>query len=301
MDTTKPAPTATRRSLALRGALFTAVAAAAVLGSGGTASATDEFPAAPTASATIACNPGPIITLHLGNLQGLSSAHFVVARTGQPDDAYDVDAFGSVLSYLYGAAEDADTTLTVTGPDGFSYSETWPVDCFDTDGTIVLTCEGEQPVITAALEQVGAGWDYVDLNGVEGGTVQAKAEGPSTVLTGTVPDGVPFSVDVVSHYDQETVATLTGTPDCTPDPTTTTTTEVTTTTVTPTTSTTPPTAIPTTEPTRVLPQQAAPAPAPTVSSGELARTGTATLPLTVTGLTLVGLGIALRRYALRRA
>jgi len=284
------------------GAVLAAAATLSALGIAGPADATDEFPSAPTATAEFECNPGPFVTLHLGNLQGLSPAHFDVSQTGKADDAYDVGTGSSTLVARFGAPEDETTTITVTGPNQFSYTASWPVNCYDTDGVITLTCEGEQPVITADVEQVGPDADYVDLLGVEGGTVSSKAEGPSTVLTGTVADGVAFSVSVQSQFDQETVATLEGTPHCTPDPTTTTTSTTAMPGATTSTSAVAPSGPSTTEPVPVLQQQATPPPAgPVVASGELARTGSATLPLTLTGLTLLGLGIALRRFSLRRA
>lgn len=307
MDTTLPTPTTARpRRAALVGAVLAATAALGVLGTAGPAAATDEFPAAPTATAEFACDTGPVVTLHLGNQQGLSAAHFDVLQTGKAPDGFDVATGSSSIVWIYGAPEDGLTTVSITGPNGFSYTNSWTVDCYDTDGAIVLSCDGDQPVITADLAQVGAGPDWVDLFGLSEGIVQGKAEGPSTTLTGTVPDGVPFHVYVHSQYDDEQVTSLDGTPHCTPDPTTTTTSTTpapTTTSTTPTTtSTTAPPAVPAvTEPPRALADQVTPVPTPAVAPQELARTGATTLPLALTGLTLVAVGIALRRYALRRA
>ena len=260
------------------------------------ASATDEFPAKPTAEVTIGCNDGAFLTIELGNVAGLSAAHFTIDVTDQADDTYDVAAGASSTILRYGLVENTDVTVSITADPNFTYTEDFSVNCFDFLGGIALTCDGTQPVLTAEASAIGTYGDNLSLK-VNGSIATSGdlAAGSSMTLAAQVPDEVPFTSELVSLHDG-TITDLSGTPHCAPAPTTTSTT-------TPATSTTstvvpaPPTPA---DPPQVLPQQVQPA-APHVAPTELARTGSNIAALAVLGTTLLGLGIALRRFATRRA
>jgi len=291
MHTTSLPHRPTRRSgRSLAGVLAAlAVSGLALVATAAPASATDEFPSKPTASATIGCDDGTsFITLQLGNEDGLDSAHFDVSITGIADAGYDV-ATGTTSQVLqYGIAENSDVTVAITADDGFTFTKALHADCWSFVGGIVQTCDGTQPVLTANVDAIGTYGDSVDLH-VNGTTVDSAdlATGDSTSFTAQVPDGVPFTAELVSVHDG-TITDLSGTPHCV-QPTTTTSTVV-------------PTTPAPTVPTQVVPQQvnAPVAPAPYVAPTELPRTGSSTVPLTVLGVTLVGLGIAARRFAATR-
>ncbi len=289
------APAAAGLGLALVGVLATAAPA----------SATDEFPSKPTAVATLACDAdvdGPVITLVLGNVGGLSSAPFDVDQTDLATVGFDV-AQGSTttVALMDMLPENQASTVTVTGDDGFTYTETFAVDCTDFTGGVVLNCDGEQPVITATATAIGQLGDEVFLYGSEWVDLgDAHLEpGESTTFTVPVPDDVAFDITLVSDADG-TLADLAGTPHCQlPTPSTTSTTIE----PEPTTSTTEaviPADTTTTEPTQVLPQQlddpGNPYGTPPVASTTLPRTGSSTWPLTGVGTVLLAVGTALRLF-----
>ncbi|QXC60750.1 LPXTG cell wall anchor domain-containing protein [Aquihabitans sp. G128] len=305
---TEPTPTPVRRRARrpLLGALVGLAAATAVLfAAAAPASATNEFPAKPTASATFSCDTGgPVVTLHLGNVGGLSSAHFDVDQTSKTTDHYDVAAGSSTLVLRFGAPEDADTVLSVTGTDGFAYTVTFEVDCFHTLATLVQTCDGDQPVITATVTQDGPAASFTAFY-VNGTIVDSSTITDTGTYTAEVPDGEAFIASVFASADNAQIALLQGTPDCAPAPTTTTSTTTSTTippssTTSTTTSTTVAPAAPApTDPPQVVAQQVV-RPAPVVTPTVLPRTGSSTLPLTLLGVTLVGLGAFARRFAKAR-
>ncbi|MCU1369802.1 MAG: hypothetical protein JWO77_996 [Ilumatobacteraceae bacterium] len=257
------------------------------------ASATDEFPAQPTASATIGCNDGgSMLTIQLGNVAGLSSAQFAIGVTGLADDTVDLPAGATTTIQHFGLPENSDVTVSISADPGLAYTEEFSVNCFDFVGGITLTCDGDQPVITAEATAIGTYGDNLSLH-VNGAIVSSGdlAAGSSTTFTAPVPDEVPFTSELVSVHDG-TITDLSGTPHCAPAPTTTTTSS--------TTSTTVAAPVVPTDPPSVLPAQL-PQPAPYVAPTELARTGSSTAPLALLGATLLGLGITFRRIAARRA
>ncbi|CAN5547568.1 hypothetical protein BH10ACT1_BH10ACT1_38500 [soil metagenome] len=284
---TTPLPTRRRPGRSIAGVLAAlTVSGLALVATAAPASATNEFPAAPTASATMGCSDGgAFMTVQFGNTAGLSAAHFDISITDQADDTFDVAAGSSGTSVRFGFVENSDVTVSITADPGFTYTEDFPVNCFDFVGGITLTCEGLQPVLTAEASAIGTYGDNLSLH-VNGSIATSGdlAAGASTTFTAEVPDEVPFTSELTALHDG-TITDLSGTPHCAPEPTTTSTTTV----------------VPTpTDPPQVIGQQVD-VPAPHVAPTELPRTGSSTLPLIAVGSTFVGLGIAARRFAARRA
>ncbi|QXC60749.1 LPXTG cell wall anchor domain-containing protein [Aquihabitans sp. G128] len=290
--TTLPQPARRRTARPLVATLAgLAVSGLALVATAGPASATNEFPAAPTATAAIGCDDGAaVVTIELGNTAGLGSAHFDITQTGFDDLAYDVAAGGTQEVKTYGVPENSDVAVSVTGTDDFSYETTLHANCFDFVGGITLTCDGEQPVLTGVVSAIGTYGDNLDFT-VSGEIVDGVelAAGADHTFTAEVPDGVAFTSTIVSIHDG-TITDLSGTPDCTPEPTTSTT-------VVPTTPAP-------TDPPQVISEQATPpappAVAPSVAPTELPRTGSNNVPLAVLGATLIGVGAFVRRFAFSR-
>jgi len=257
------------------------------------ASATNEFPAKPTAQAAISCGDGgAVLIMNLGNVGGLSTAHFAISVTGQADDTIDVAPGSSSTIQRFGLVENSDVTVAISADPALAYTATFPVNCFDFVGGIALTCDGAQPILTAEVTTIGPLGDNLSfhVNGVIAASADV-APGSSKTFTAAVPDGVPFTSELTSLHDG-TITDLSGTPNCAPEPTTTTTTTPTTTsTSTTTTSTVVAPAVPI-DPPAVLPQSVQPV--SYVAATELPRTGSSTAPLALLGATLLGLGIALR-------
>ena len=276
----------------LGGALAALFVAGLSLATATPASATNEFPAKPTAAVTIGCGDGgAFLTMNLGNAAGLSSAHFDINVTGQAGDSVDVAPGNSSTILRFGLVENTDVTVSISADPGLAYTKDFSVNCFDFVGGITLTCNGAQPVITAEVTAIGALGDNLSLH-VNGAITTSSdvAAGSSKTFTADVPDGVPFTSELISLHDG-TITDLSGTPNCAPAPTTTTTPTTTSTSTTSTTSTVVAPVVPV-DPPAVLPAQVQPV--TYVAPTELARTGSSTAPLAVLGATLLGLGIALR-------
>ncbi|CAN5657485.1 hypothetical protein BH10ACT1_BH10ACT1_27060 [soil metagenome] len=286
---------------AVRRLLGLLVFAGAALAVGATpASATDEFPSEPTAVATLACveaEPvgGPVLTLELGNTGGLSSAHFAVARTDVPDLAYDVAAGATtIVTYQDLLPENYVRTITGTADHGFSYTETFTIDCTAFVGELALACDGLQPSVTGTATAIGELGDEIFLDDDAFNTLDTRhlAAGETGTVSAQVPNDVPFTVDLDSDSDG-TLATLTATPHCElhPVPTTTTVPEPAPSSTT-TSTTVAATGAPTPPATRALQVDR---PLPATVPTELPRTGSNSLPLALAGMTLVGLGALLHR------
>lgn len=218
-------------------AKFGAVASVAALTGGllltamPAAHATNEFPPNPTATASASCSVTPHFDVHLANTGGLSAASFTITITGEgppqtvflhtqvvvPNGTFDV-------SYLEASGEHFDLSIssslmtTVTASSDFN--------CEQPDPTITQDCSVDGPEVVFHLANNGP-IPVPFVIALNGDTFKqddvTQADGTVDVVY-PVDEGVPFAALVLDGRDDTVLASLDGTPDCTPAPTTTTTT-----------------------------------------------------------------------------
>jgi len=250
------------------------------------ASATNEFPTNAGASIYFNCDGlGPYVAVTVTNVDGLDTAEFTIALTGRADEHVVVAPNQHVDTETIRLTEGQGYTATITETDGFSKVESIDAfDCYGATGTITLTCDGDQPLLTATYQQTKTALSTVTLD--RDGTTQTSDEAEHT-FTSPVAEDAAFDATLSTPEDGP-FAHLAGTADCVHA-------------VTTTTTTVPATVPPTTEPPVVIAQVAAPAAPTPAAPTELPRTGSNDALLAALGTALVGSGVGLRRLAHRSA
>jgi hypothetical protein len=199
----------TRRFTAISGLVL---AVASLAGSGGRASA-GEFDPAPVATFQQSCSPKGNVTVTLSNTAGLSAANFSVdSKIGTsgggnnivvaPGDTY-------VLPLAYG---DKTYSVTVTADGGYTNSAVLDVDCTQTAATLVLICQGEQPMIEADATTSGPQTPLYFF--VDGNKVDTSDTGTGS-FTHPVVNGAAYTSALTTQMDGP-IIDIAGIADCPP-------------------------------------------------------------------------------------
>jgi hypothetical protein len=211
-------------------AAMTALAGGLLLTAMPAAHATNEFPPNLSATATASCTGTPHFDVHLANTGGLSSASFTITITGAgPPQTVDIHDQDVIVNGTFGVSplttngEHFDLTITSLGMETVTASSDFT--CEQPDPTITQGCSVDGPEVVFHLANNGP-IPVPFVIALNGDTFKqddvTQADGTIDV-TYPVEEGVAFSAQVLDGRDDSVLATLDGTPDCTPAPTTTTT------------------------------------------------------------------------------